>query len=240
MLLCVFRSLEEVKSSNHVHITVVHNVPARKNYIFDVLFCITMSFGFEEYFICQMGTTLGLEQLVWLEPLQAWKIVHWYSIHFANRLKENLQNTFWTKPSPVVKSNDCKDGNLFNNTLFCLKKVLISLGMIISKIQRNVKVLLSRNNIWEIETFQDVRAHFASSLRGSGFQKINFLDNCDNNMEKHITRKHKQKFKQEHNYAHEMILTIMTQTEAGWRCPSSASWPCQSSRLPPTLLLALS
>ena len=102
MLLCVFRSLEEVKSSNHVHITVVHNVPARKNYIFDVLFCITMSFGFEEYFICQMGTTLGLEQLVWLEPLQAWRIFHWYSIHFANRLKENLQNTFWTKPSHVT------------------------------------------------------------------------------------------------------------------------------------------
>ena len=38
MLLCVFRSLEEVKSSNHVHITVVHNVPARKNYISDCLY----------------------------------------------------------------------------------------------------------------------------------------------------------------------------------------------------------
>ena len=212
MLLCVFRSLEEVKSSNHVHITVVHNVPARKNFIFGV-----------------------------------------YILHYNEFLTDgdNLGSgaACVTRTSPGLKNNSlifypfCKqveDRNLFNNALFCLKKVLISFGVLISKIQRNVKVLLRRNNIWEIETFQDVRAHFASSLLGPVWvQKNKFLDNCDNNMEKHITRKHKQKFKQEHNYAHEMILTIMTQTEAGWRCPSSASWPCQSSRLPPTLLLAL-
>ena len=90
MLLCVFRNLEEVKSSNHVHITVVHNVPARKNYIFCVY--ILHYNGFLLWGIIHLtdGKTLGLEQLVWLEPLQAWKIIHWYSIHFANRLKTEI------------------------------------------------------------------------------------------------------------------------------------------------------
>lgn len=119
MLLCVFRSLEEVKSSNHVHITVVHNVPARKNFIFGV-----------------------------------------YILHYNEFLTDgdNLGSgaACVTRTSPGLKNNSlifypfCKqveDRNLFNNALFCLKKVLISFGVLISKIQRNVKVLLRRNNI---------------------------------------------------------------------------------------------
>ena len=59
MLLCVFRRLEKVKSSNHVHITVVHNVPARKNYIFDVYILHYNEFWLWGIFHLKDGENLG-------------------------------------------------------------------------------------------------------------------------------------------------------------------------------------
>ena len=58
MLLCVFRSLEEVKSSNHVYITVVHNVPASKNYISDCLY-FALQFWLWGIFHLSDGDNLG-------------------------------------------------------------------------------------------------------------------------------------------------------------------------------------